>query len=309
MRGILRWAFSKRTGVWTERLDIPCKEKPKERNEPGEISVTFISHSTVLLQQDGLNILTDPVYSNRVGPLSWLGIKRYRAPGICFLDLPPIDIVLISHDHYDHLDLPTLYDLEKVHQPLFVVGLGNAEWLRERGLTHVVELDWWQGLRLGDWIEIVGVPAQHWSKRGLGDTRERLWVGFVMRGSHAQVYFAGDTGFGPHFEEIYEKFGPMRLALLPMGAYRPQWFMSYNHMNPREAVDAQLILRAQTSVGIHFGTFPLGGEGQDDPQKAVQAYLDLIPEPPQFIALDFGERLDLEIATDDRAKRDQQPSP
>jgi L-ascorbate metabolism protein UlaG (beta-lactamase superfamily) len=234
------------------------------------LRVTFVGHATFLVQQDGLNLLIDPVWSSRIGPVSWLGAKRYRPPGLRFEDLPPIDVVLLSHDHYDHLDLPTLRKLVAAFPHLtLITGLGNGTFLKSQGIhAKVVELDWWQSTTVGD-MEIVATPAAHWSGRNPFATNRTLWVGFVLKGPAGLTYYAGDTGWGPHFAQLRERFGPLRLALLPVGAYKPEWFMSAQHMGPKEAFEAARVLEASTSIGMHFGTFNLADDGPLEGPRAV----------------------------------------
>jgi L-ascorbate metabolism protein UlaG (beta-lactamase superfamily) len=256
----------------------------------------MINHSTVLIQLDGLNILTDPVYSPRVGPFSWVGPRRHRDPGIPFDELPPIHAVLISHNHYDHLDLPTLGRLAERHRPRILVPLGNTALLESEGIAGGEDMDWWQSTTVGTALRVTLVPARHWSGRGLDDRFRTLWGGFVIEGSGGPVYFAGDTGWGRHFAEIRRRFGPMRLALLPIGAYQPRWFMKAAHISPAEAVRAHLTLGAGTSLAIHYGTFQLSDEGQDQPlfdlRRAVSG-ADM--GDSQFWALQHGEARDVPL--------------
>jgi L-ascorbate metabolism protein UlaG (beta-lactamase superfamily) len=218
----------------------------------------------VLLQLGGANILTDPVWSDRVGPVSWAGPRRVRPPGLRFEDLPPIDAVLVSHDHYDHLDLPTLLRLQEEHDPLFLTGLGNAALLRHEGIDRVLEMDWWEERRVTADVDVAFVPAQHFSGRGLCDQRASLWGGFVVRGPAGDAYFAGDTGYGIHFREIRERYGSPRLAVLPIGAFRPEWFMKPIHMGPAGALDAFAELEPTAAVAIHWDSFALGDDAQGE---------------------------------------------
>ena len=254
--------------MWPELVDAPPGPPPPERVE--DLRVSFVGHATVLVQQDGLNLLTDPVWSSRIGPISWLGAKRHRPPGLRFEDLPPIDVVLLSHDHYDHLDLPTLRRLEASFPNLtLIAGLGIGTFLKSNGISSkVIELDWWQSTTVGN-LEITATPAAHWSMRNPLAPARTLWVGFVLRGPAGLSYYAGDTGWGPHFGQIRERFGPMRLALLPIGAYKPEWFMSPQHIGPKEAFEAARLLEASTSIGVHFGTFNLADDGPREGPMAI----------------------------------------
>ena len=286
---LLRWQLTAEPGPWQARLDAAPGPKPPRRVERGELRVTFIGHATMLVQMDGMNILTDPIYSERASPAAWVGPRRYRAPGIRFEDLPPIDVVVVSHNHYDHMDVATLRRLERAHRPRFFVGLGNKPLLRGQGVEEVTEVDWWQSVELGE-LELTSVPAQHFSGRGLCDRDATLWTGYVFRGAGGVVYFAGDTGMGPHFRQIRERFGPPRLALLPIGAYLPRWFMHPIHIDPAQAADAHRILGASRSVGMHFGTFALADEGMDQaPIELSAALRGRGIDEDAFWVLGFGE--------------------
>jgi L-ascorbate metabolism protein UlaG (beta-lactamase superfamily) len=216
------------------------------------------------------------------------------APGLCFEQLPPIDVVLVSHNHYDHLDLPTLRRLADERRPRIFVPLGNRRTPDRAGVDGSEELGWWRSANLRDGVEVYAVPAQHFSGRGLFDRDRALWAGFVVTGPAGAMYFAGDTGFGPQFGQIRERFGPPRLALLPIGAYRPEWFMSRVHMSPDEALRAHEILDAGASVGIHFGTFRLADDGQKEAAERIATLLKTSLQPkPRFWVLGFGESRDV----------------
>lgn len=290
----LRWTLGRTPRPWRAWTDAPPGPPPPERVGPGELRVTFVNHATVLVQLDGVNVLTDPVWSERVSPVAFAGPKRVRPPGIRFEDLPPIDAVVISHNHYDHMDLPTLRRLGRSFAPRFVAGLGNARFLQANGIANAGDLDWWQSVQLRNGVRITAVPAQHFSNRGMTDSDATLWAGFVIEGSAGYVYFAGDTGYGPHFEQIRARFGPPRLALLPIGAFAPEWFMSPVHISPAEAVQAHRVLGAGRSVAIHFGTFRLSDEGQDEPvERLHEAIAEAGIDPETFWVLDFGEGRDV----------------
>jgi len=264
----LRWQRTSRATPWprwVENLAVPSLPAALQ---PGEIALTFVNHITFLLQFRGLNLLTDPVYSERVSPVQWSGPRRVRSPGLAFDALPRIDVVLVSHNHYDHLDLPTLMRLERDHRPLFLTGLGNRAFLQEHGLGQVREFDWWDGTTHGA-ARFTYTPAQHWSGRGISGRNRTLWGGFVIEIDGRKVFFAGDTGYWKHFGDLRSRLGVMDVALLPIGAYEPRWFMSEQHMNPEEAVRAHLELEAKLSIGTHYGCFQLTDEGIDEPLLAL----------------------------------------
>jgi L-ascorbate metabolism protein UlaG (beta-lactamase superfamily) len=265
----VRWQRTGRRTRWpaqVENLVQPCLP---QRLEARELAVTYVNHATLLLQFPGLNVLTDPVYSDRVSPVQWSGPRRVRQPGLAFEQLPQVDVVLVSHNHYDHLDLDTLQRLERDHRPLVLTGLGNQAFLAEHGLARVAEFDWWQQTMHGS-ARITFTPAQHWSGRSLGGRNRTLWGGFVIETPERRAMFAGDTGYWRHFREIRARFGRMDLALLPIGAYEPRWFMADQHLDPDEAVRAHLDLEARLSVGMHFGCFQLTDEGIDAPIVALE---------------------------------------
>ena len=262
--------------------------------------MTFVGHSTFLLQfAGGLNVLTDPIWSDYASPVSFAGPRRVRPPSLAFEALPPIGLVLVSHGHYDHLDLPTLRRLDARFRPLFLTGIGNRDFLRGEGMREVMELDWWQSHRV-EAMDVTFTPAQHWSKRGAIGRNRTLWGGFWLRASGAalNVYFAGDSGFGPHFQLIHERLGSPDLALLPIGAYEPRWFMREQHMNADEAVQTHQVLQARRSIGMHFGTFRLTDEGIDQPAEALVASLRVRGvNPPDFHVPLFGETIRVHGAT------------
>lgn len=289
LSGLLRWQFSQKPEPWPEWIEEPAGPAPPSRVH--SLRVTFVNHSTVLIQMDGLNILTDPVWSERASPVAWAGPRRHRAPGIRFEDLPPIDVVLVSHNHYDHMDMPTLQRLAREHAPRMIVPLGNAAYLGGAG-----ELGWWQQTELPG-IRLTCVPAQHFSGRGLRDRNDALWCGYVLEGAAGSVYFAGDTGFGPHFEQIRDRFPRIRVALLPVGAYRPRWFMAPAHLSPYEAVHTAKFMRAESAMAIHFGTFALGDDGPDEAAEEVRRELETLGEAaPRFRVPAFGEGRDCQAA-------------
>ena len=288
-RDLLRWHRTAQRRPWPQWVENRARPALPARLEAGQLALTFINHITFLIQLGGLNILTDPVYSARVSPFRRIGPRRVRAPGLPFEHLPRIDLVLVSHNHYDHLDIHTLRQLKAVHDPLFVTGLGNRAFLRQLGLRRIEELDWWQSLGLRR-ATVTMTPAQHWSGRSGGNRNRTLWGGFHVRGADGTFLFAGDTGYWRHFRDIRRRLGIVDLALLPIGAYEPRWFMAPQHMNPEEAVRAHLDLEARVSVGTHFGCFQLTDEGIDDPVIELAAARERHGVPPQgFQVLETGE--------------------
>lgn len=267
---MVKWLTTRDEGPWDEWREI-APGVPPQRVAGSDLRITLVNHATLLIQTRNVNILTDPMWSERCFPVSFMGPKRHHAPGIRFEELPPIDAVVISHNHYDHLDVPTLQRLAREHRPRILAGLGNDAFLRTQGLSGEA-LDWWQSASVGD-VRVHAVPAQHFSSRGLGDRDANLWCGYVIETPDGPIYFAGDTGWGPHFEMIRERFGKPRVALLPIGAFRPRWFMKAVHISPEEAVRAAQILGAAVSIPMHYGTFHLGDDGQDEPVEVLRKAL------------------------------------
>lgn len=293
LSGLLKWMAHRDEGPWRRSVeDPPGPPPPGKVDAPGVVRVTFVGHSTVLLQLDGLNVLTDPVWSDRASPVGFAGPRRIRAPAIRFDDLPRIDVVLVSHNHFDHLDLPTLRQLAERDRPRVIVPVGNRVLLDRAGMPGATELDWWQDAPLAPGVRVVVVPARHFSNRGPADAGNALWAGFVVEGRAGRVFFAGDTGYGPHFKEAARRLGAPRLALLPIGAYRPRWFMSPVHMGPDQAVEAAKDLGARTSLAIHFGTFKLADDGEEEPVKDLEEALAKNPGL-DFRVPAFGEGLEL----------------
>jgi L-ascorbate metabolism protein UlaG (beta-lactamase superfamily) len=288
---LLEWQRTRKRGAWSPYRELPSGPRPPPRVREGALRVTFINHATTLIQQDGVNVLTDPVYSERVSPLLHIGPRRVRPPGLKMTDLPRLDAVVLSHNHYDHMDLATLKRLQRGFPSLRIfAGLGNKAFLEGQGLTHVTELDWWQSAPLGG-LTVTSVPTQHFSNRGLTDADGTLWTGYVLTGPAGKTYFAGDTGYGPHFAEVGRKLGPFRLAVLPIGAYRPEWFMAPIHVSPDEAVKAARDLEAKLAVPMHYGTFELSDEGETEPVETLLRAT--ASDPGAWKVLDFGEGYDV----------------
>jgi N-acyl-phosphatidylethanolamine-hydrolysing phospholipase D len=242
-----------------------------------EPALTWIGHASVLAQIGGINVLLDPIFSERASPLSFVGPKRASPPGLLAAQLPRIDAVLVSHNHYDHLDEASVLALaaQAGGPPLFVVPLGLKTWLAERGIANAVELDWWQSARVGE-VDIVLTPAQHWSSRSLGDRMETLWGSFALFAPDFHLFYSGDTGYSKDFADIHARFetrhGAGRgfdAALIAIGAYEPRWFMREQHIDADEAVRIHLDVGARASIGVHWGTFELTDESLDEPPQAL----------------------------------------
>jgi N-acyl-phosphatidylethanolamine-hydrolysing phospholipase D len=260
-------------------------------------AVTWIGHATALAQLGGINLLTDPMFSERASPVQWAGPQRAQPPGVALVDLPRIDVVVISHNHYDHFDEASLRALNRQPggPPLFLVPLGLKAWLGANHIQNVVELDWWQSHRVGS-VEFVLTPAQHWSGRGLGDSLQTLWGSWAVFAPDLHLFFAGDTGYSKDFRDIQRHFADRQgergfdIALLPVGAYQPRWFMAQQHVDPLEAVRIHLDLRARVSMGIHWGTFALSDESLDQPPADLAAARRTMGlEDHQFFVLAIGE--------------------
>jgi L-ascorbate metabolism protein UlaG (beta-lactamase superfamily) len=291
-KSVFKWLLTRPKAIWAWRENTQ-HTIPEKSVEGNKIVTTFINHSTVLIQTAGINILCDPIWSKRTSPNSFIGPARFRNPGITLEELPPIHVVLISHNHYDHMDVGTLRWLAKKWNPKILVGLGNAEFLRTKGIDGVTDMDWWDhdtiGLSNETAIKIVCAPGQHFSSRALSDRNKTLWCGFIVETSSGPIYFAGDTGYGSFVEKIKEKYpSGFKLAFLPIGAFKPEWFMGPVHISPSQALQIHKELNVQTSIAIHFGTFHLADDSQDE---APQRLKELLAKETSldFRVLDNGE--------------------
>jgi L-ascorbate metabolism protein UlaG (beta-lactamase superfamily) len=276
---------------WPSEVSVVPRRPPNPG--PNDVVVTFVGHATFLIQVPGTNLLIDPMYSKRAGPVSFAGPRRVRAPGVRFDDLPTISLVLLSHNHYDHCDLRTLQLLERRFHPLVVTPLGNGRLLRSAGILQVEEIDWWETTSAA-LLPITLTPAQHFSARSTFDRNRALWGGFLIEAGGHRILHAGDSGYGPHFREIAARLGPIDLALLPIGAYEPRWFMKDIHMNPPEAVQAHLDLEARQSIAMHFGTFQLTSEGIEEPvRELAKALRERGVAAERFRAVEVGDSVRL----------------
>ena len=295
-RDVLRWAVTRKPVRWPRDLRNPAPSPVLQSVTEGGLRLTFINHATVLIQCEGLNIITDPVFSRRVSPVSFAGPRRYRPAGLTAASLPSIDAILISHTHYDHLDLRSLKTLCKRDNPLVLAPMNIGAIINPVTQRPTVELSWWDTHDLENNTRVSLVPARHWTSRKLGDQNKCLWGGYVIRFASGSVYFAGDTGYGDgeHFRQAMTQFGPFRCALLPIGAYEPRWFMKPQHMNPAEALLAFRDLQADYALGIHHGTFQLTDEAHDAPVLALaQARKEHGVDEQRFRALDNGQAWDV----------------
>lgn len=288
---VIKWRRTSTAQPWPRQVEVAPRKTPLPERT-AKAACTWINHATFLLQYPDINVLTDPVYSDCAGPFGRLGPRRVHLPGIAFPDLPRIDLILLSHDHYDHCDLPTLRRLATAHDPVVITPLGNAPLLRRAGFaaSRIIELDWWQQTRRGE-LDITLTPARHWSNRLSGSRNGRLWGGFYLQGSGQRIAFTGDTGYDPvFFRDIGRRLGSPNLALIPIGAYEPRWFMAPQHCNPEEALQIHTDLGAQRSIGMHWGTFQLTDEGRDEPVLALKAALAAQKLPAaHFTVLQPGE--------------------
>lgn len=293
----LKWQFDRGP---VEELPVPPKDIPRYRpvyanpdlaaiNSPdsNRITVTWIGHASFLVQVGGVNILTDPIFSDRCSPVSFAGPKRVPRPGLAFDELPEIDVVLISHDHYDHLDKETIRKLG--NEPKYFVPLKIRSWLRDQDITNVIEKDWWGSEGYGG-LTFHCVPTQHFSGRTLTGRNKTLWCGWVIESRAGNIFFAGDTGYSPDFQEIGRRFKKMRLSMIPIGAYRPRWFMGPVHVDPPSAIKIHLDVRSELSVAMHWGTFNLAEESLGEPPIYLERTLKAEElSEDAFVTMEFGE--------------------
>jgi L-ascorbate metabolism protein UlaG (beta-lactamase superfamily) len=297
---LLRWQWQRMRSTLPpspEARDIPRRSPDFARPSaaPDELRITWIGQATFLIQIAGQNILTDPVWSERASPFQWLGPARFSPPGVRFEDLPPIHAVLISHDHYDHLDTTTIERLARAYPAAsWLTPLGYADLLSKHGVSEVTELDWWESNTDGGPLSFTALPVQHWTNRFGSRPYSRLWCSWSIASPNARVYFAGDSGYCPAFTEIRERMGTFDVALLPIGAYEPRWFMKQAHMNPEDAVQAYLDLGAHHFCAMHWATFRLTDEDPLEPPRRVRAEWQRLALSPERLHIPaIGETLRL----------------
>jgi len=276
LRDVLRWQLGRerQRQRWPKWVPSPHADIPPERVHGDKVRLSFVGHVSWLIQTSGVNILVDPVWSDRASPFRWAGPKRVNDPGIAFDALPPIDIVLVSHGHYDHLDVATLSRLHAKFSPPVITPLGNdAAMRRASPAIRAQAFDWHHRVELGDQIALHLVPTRHWSARGLFDRNRTLWASFVLETPAGKIYIVCDSGYGEgkHFRRVREEHGPLRLAILPIGAYAPRWFMREQHVDVEEALRIHADLGAKRSLGIHWGVFQLTDEALDEPPRKLAA--------------------------------------
>ena len=294
---LLRWMVSSRwRGIrakWPAWAPSPYADRPPPRVAGAAWRISYVGHASWLVQTAGLNLLLDPVWSSRVSPFARVGPKRVNDPGVAFADLPPIDVVLVSHAHYDHLDVSTLSRLAAAHRPRVITPLGNDAIMRKHDASIAAEAyDWDQRVQIADNVAVTPVPTRHWSARNLADRNMSLWASFVVEAPGGSLYFVADSGYGDgrHFRRVRDRHGPPRLAILPIGAYEPRWFMREQHMNPAEAVQALIDCGAEAALASHYGTFQLTDEAIDAPLHALADALNAAGIPPRrFRALRPGQ--------------------
>lgn len=285
----LRWRRERRAVPWPSSVPLGRHAPPPSSVDPGRVAVTMIGHATFLVRTARAVWLTDPVFTSHAGPFGRLGPRRVRAPGLAADSIPPLDAVFVSHNHYDHLQPSSLAAVTRRGAPHIVAPLGLGDYMTRRRFERVHELDWWQAVEIGP-ISVTAVPAQHFSARTPWDRNRTLWCGYVVRDGETTVYFAGDSGYGPHFREIGARFPRIDVALLPIGAYEPRWFMQPMHVNPEEAVRAHADVHARASIAMHFGVFHLTDEAIEDPIRALEVARSAVGLTPEdFRVLDFGE--------------------
>lgn len=299
---VMKWYWQRWTSSFPKEDPAGAPIMPvnlENIKNPRGLTLTWLGHSAMLIQMQGMNVLTDPALSERVSPVSWAGPKRYGSLPMELKDLPPIDVVVISHSHYDHLDLPSLKNINQMNEgrTKFLVPLGNKEFLQNEGILQVEEFDWWQSTKVGS-LQFTFAPAQHWTTRSLFSRNQTLWGGWMIKGGEQQVYFAGDTGYSKDFQDIYQRLGAVDVALVPIGAYAPRWFMKLQHADTDEAVQIHKDLHAKLSLPIHWGTFKLSDELLTEPPEKLRESLQKANLPLEvFPVLKRGQTVTVDEAS------------
>lgn len=282
--------MSHKRAKWPKHVEnkgTPQLNHPLTNND---FAITFINHATFLIQTEQINILTDPVWSKRASPVSWAGPKRVRKPGVDLDNLPKIDLILISHNHYDHLDKKTLKKIATKHSPIILVPIGEKKRLKSWGIKHITELNWWDQQTISPIVQITFTPSQHASARSIFNRDKTLWGSYFIKIQNRTIYYGADSGYSPHFSEISKRLSPPDVAILSIGAYLPQFFMQPIHTSPAEAVLAHKDLRAKQSIAMHYGTFQMSAEAMDQPIIDLQkARKNEGITPQEFITLHEGE--------------------
>lgn len=288
-KGLSMWLSTPKS-QWPETVANTAIPDVNKNIADNQVSVTYVNHVTFLLQFNGLTVLTDPVWCKRASPFKFMGPARVRKPGISLDNLPKIDLILISHNHYDHLDAKTLKQLNKKFSPKVFCPLGDGKLISSLGFKDVEEFDWWNNNQVNDQIKITFTPMQHWSARGLFDQYKSLWGSYVIEYNNKNIFFGGDGGYCEHFKQIRQKIGAFDLSFVGIGSYEPRWFMQDMHTNPEEAAQIHLDLNSKLSVGMHFGTFQLSAESIDQPIIDLQIAKNKLQIPDnEFITMDVGQ--------------------
>jgi len=265
-KDVAKFIKTRELDKWNNNFNAYVRNEKLPETNPKNFQFLFVNHSSFLLQHQGLNILTDPIWSKRCSPFQFAGPARYRPPGLGFDYLPNIDVVLISHNHYDHLDKNTIKKLNQKHNPVYLVPLGVDKIMKKWGCKKVVALDWWETYAMGS-LNFMATPANHFSSRGTFDRNTTLWCGYILRSVFKTIYYVGDTGYGKNFKNFKDKVGSIDITFIPIGAFKPEWFMGPIHVSPEEAIKLHFEIDSKQSVAMHFGTFPLA---DDNPERAIK---------------------------------------